>query len=252
MEKIYIVTYATHSDGLFEKLINNKFNIKIDIIGWNTKFSYIDKINNLLNYIDNKSDNDIIVYLDGFDTLININYKNNELLKLFLEYKTKILFSEDPINLLLIDNKLIGKELYNINFGKYNDNIKPSMGMFMGYVKDLKILFKCMIKQNLEDDQKALSKCYLSNMKIDKYNKIFLNTKYYYYDNNRNDINSIFISFPFGFTNTEYDNKRLTRFIFVEKKKFIIILLLLISIFFIILFIKKFFKKIKTRYSFFF
>ena len=245
MEKIYLVTYATHSEGLFDKLTKNEFNKKIDVVGWNTKFrDYFDKINELIKYINTKNDNDIIVYLDGFDSLININFTDNELKKLFLSYKTNILISKDPINLLLIDNKSIGKELYNINFGKYENDILPNMGMFMGYVKYLKLLFNCMIKQNTEDDQKALNKCYNSNIKIDTENKIFINTKYNDYIKNKNNINSIFVSFPFGNTNTKYDNKRIRRFIFKENINYILIFILFILI--TILLIKKFFKKIKS------
>ena len=245
MEKIYLVTYATHSEGLFDKLTKNEFNKKIDVVGWNTKFrDYFDKINELIKYIKAKNDNDIIVYLDGFDSLINRNFTDNELKKLFLSYKTNILISKDPINLLLIDNKLIGKEIYNINYGKYENDILPNMGMFMGYVKDLKLLFNCMIKQNNEDDQKALNKCYNSNIKIDTENKIFINTKYNDYIGNKNNINSIFVSFPFGNTNTKYDNKRIRRFIFKENINYILIFILFILI--TILLIKKFFKKIKS------
>ena len=245
MEKIYLVTYATHSEGLFDKLTKNEFNKKIDVVGWNTKFrDYFDKINELIKYINTKNDNDIIVYLDGFDSLININFTDNELKKLFLSYKTNILISKDPINLLLIDNKSIGKELYNINFGKYENDILPNMGMFMGYVKYLKLLFNCMIKQNNEDDQKALNKYYNSNIKIDTDNKIFINTKYNDYIKNKNNINSIFVSFPFGNTNTKYDNKRIRRFIFKENINYILIFILFILI--TILLIKKFFKKIKS------
>ena len=245
MEKIYLVTYATHSEGLFNKLTKNEFNKKIDVVGWNTKFrDYFDKINELIKYIKAKNDNDIIVYLDGFDSLINRNFTDNELKKLFLSYKTNILISKDPINLLLIDNKSIGKEIYNINFGKYENDILPNMGMFMGYVKDLKLLFNCMIKQNNEDDQKALNKCYNSNIKIDTENKIFINTKYNDYIGNKNNINSIFVSFPFGNTNTKYDNKRIRRFIFKENINYILIFILFILI--TILLIKKFFKKIKS------
>lgn len=251
MEKIYLVTYATHSEGLFDKLTKNEFNKKIDVVGWNTKFrDYFDKINQLIKYANTKNDNDIIVYLDGFDSLINRNFTDSELKKLFLSYKTNILISKDPINLLLIDNKSIGKEIYNINYGKYENDILPNMGMFMGYVKDLKILFNCMIKQNNEDDQKALNKCYNSNIKIDTENKIFINTKYNDYISNKNNINSIFVSFPFGNTNTKYDNKRIRRFIFKENINYMLIFILFILI--TILLIKKFFKKIKSGNRFFF
>ena len=97
----------------------------------------------------------------------------------FLQYNTNILISEDPANMLLINNKEIGDKIYSYNFGQYKNNEKPNMGMFMGYVKDLKKLAKCIISQNITDDQMALYNCFGDNIKIDTKHKIFLNTKHY-------------------------------------------------------------------------
>tara|TARA_Y100000389_G_scaffold128801_1_gene126263 strand:- start:2816 stop:3550 length:735 start_codon:yes stop_codon:yes gene_type:complete len=244
MEKIHIVTYATHSDGLLDKLKNNKYNKEIEILGWGTKFNtYIDKIKYVNKYIENKKNNDILIYIDGFDTLINRNFTYYELKKLFLKYKTKILISEDPGNLYFITNKYIANKIYNNIFGNFSNNDKPNMGMFMGYIKELKELCKCIISQNIDDDQKALLKCY-KNIKIDKNKEIFLNTKYNYYIKNKNKIKSIFVSFPFGFTNTKYDNNRISRYFILELKYYkycIFIIIILILLILLILFRKNFF-----------
>jgi len=231
MVNLYIVTYATHSEGMFEKLINNKFNKEIDIIGWGTKFNnYIDKIKHLNDFILDKNNSDIVIYLDGFDSLINKNFDNRKLINIFLQYNTNILISEDPSNMLLIDNKEIGDKIYSYNFGQYKNNEKPNMGMFMGYVKDLKKLAKCIISQNITDDQMALYNCFGDNIKIDTKHKIFLNTKHSYYKENDKKIEAIFVSFPFGNTDTDYDTKRYKRFFLKEKKYHLLLLLFLIII----------------------
>ena len=47
-----IITYATHSEGLFDELINNKYNIPIIVLGYGTKWnSFIDKFKNVYKYI---------------------------------------------------------------------------------------------------------------------------------------------------------------------------------------------------------
>jgi hypothetical protein len=250
MYKIHLVTYATHSEGLFDNLINNKFNKKIDIVGWNTKFvNYIDKIYNLLNYINYLNDNDIIIYLDGFDSLIHKNFNNEELYTLFKSFDTKILISKDSLNSFFINNHFIKKFLYNFCYGKYDNDNMPNTGMIMGYVENLKILFNCMISQNITDDQLSLSKCFDNNIKVDIDNKLFLNTKYNDYINNKKNINSIFISFPLGFTNTNYDNKRLKRFILIDYVKYLFIFIFIILTI-LILFNKKSFKIIYKRNRF--
>ena len=50
-------------------------------IGWDTKWNgHKDKYKGILKYIESKNEDDIIVFLDGFDTKINVNC-NNGLLK---------------------------------------------------------------------------------------------------------------------------------------------------------------------------
>ena len=240
MVNLYIVTYATHSEGMFENLINNKFNKEIYIIGWGTKFNnYIDKIKHLNDFILDKNNSDIIIYLDGFDSLINKNFDNRKLINIFLQYNTNILISEDPLNMLLINNKEIGNKIYSYNFGQYKNNEKPNMGMFMGYVKDLKNLAKCIIGQNITDDQMALYNCFGDNIKIDTAHKIFLNTKHSYYKENSKNIETIFLSFPFGNTDTEYDAKRYKRFFLKEKKYHLLLLLIMMIIIITILYLNK-------------
>ena len=45
--KIHYITYATHSMGMFENLVNNKYNIEIKVLGWGTKWNgFLDKVKN--------------------------------------------------------------------------------------------------------------------------------------------------------------------------------------------------------------
>lgn len=206
MEKINIITYATHSDGLFEKLINNKYNIEITVLGWGTKWqNYKDsKAKGIYNYIIKQPKNAITVYLDGFDTLINKNIDN--LINDFKKQNCKILLSKDCH---YFDNKVLKKWVYKKNFEEF-ENIKLNAGMFMGYNKNLINLFNCILNDIDKDDQKSFNKCInVDNIKIDINETIFKNTNRNYYDNN--NIKSYFISFPGGAYNKSYGFKRILR-----------------------------------------
>ena len=35
-----IITYATHSQGYFDKLVNNSFGVPVTVLGWGDKWKY--------------------------------------------------------------------------------------------------------------------------------------------------------------------------------------------------------------------
>lgn len=185
MENIHYITYATHDEGTYKELINNKYNIKINNIGWNHKWkNFKQKFKNVYKYILNKNDNDIIVFFDGFDSIINKYPK--ELLKLFKSYDCKILFSKE-FDILNIKRKVFNTKLENI----------ANAGLYMGYVKELKILFKYILKKKGKDDQVLINK-YIDKfdfIKIDNKEFIFKNLNYYerYFNIN---FNSYFLQTP--------------------------------------------------------
>lgn len=171
MNNIHVVTYATHSDGLFEKLINNKFNIKITTLGWGTKWNgFYDKIKGINDFIKDKNEDDIIIYLDGFDSEINKTIDEN-FINIFKSFNCDILISRDT-NI----TNLIGKYILNKKFKNKNSKYIANAGMFMGYSKPLKEFFIEIFKLNLDDDQVAFNRCMVNfNYKIDENNIIFKN-----------------------------------------------------------------------------
>ena len=65
---IQVITYATHSEGMFDSLINNSSGVDVKVLGWGTKWNgFKDKTNATYNYIQTLDDNDIIIIIDGFD-----------------------------------------------------------------------------------------------------------------------------------------------------------------------------------------
>lgn len=221
MTNIHVITYATHSEGLFDQLVNNKFNIHINVLGWNKKWNnYYDKIKGVYNFSKNIPDNEIILYLDGFDTIINKDIDNN-FIRLFESFKCDILFSLHPIFI----HKYFVRKVFGE--GDENGNI-ANAGMFIGYSKYINKLCEDILNLNLKDDQEALNICMKKyNYKIDKDNIIFKNT----FSKNYNVQNEYFTSYPAACNGTIKDKiKRYYRGIkeYVPYFKFEIIIILFI------------------------
>ena len=212
MTKIHYITVATHNEGLYEQLINNKYNVKIKVLGYGKKWTGFKMKFELLNeYLKKLPEDDIVVYLDGFDTKLVSNPHN--LKKDFLNFNTKILFSKDE--------KLIGP-LTNFIFKNCYDKYVANMGLFMGYVKFVKNIVKDLLIEKCKDDQvivnnKLCSK-YRKFIKIDIHNKIFQNNNYY----NNKKTNAYFFQYS-----ANLDFKRVYRSIF-EYAQFLIIIYILL------------------------
>jgi len=188
--KIHYITYATHSMGMFENLVNNKYNIEIKVLGWGTKWNgFLDKVKSILEYSKKVSKKDIIIYLDGFDTKIDKEPKNIE--KLFKSFNCDILVSEHPIFI----NKYIMKKV----FGEGKDGVIANAGLYMGYAYKIKELCEAILKKKTSDDQRALNLILDDfNLKIDTDNIIFKNDIY----NKNKKTNALFISYPGGSNGT--------------------------------------------------
>ncbi len=92
-----IITVATHAFGTFNDLVNNKYNEKITVLGWGEKWTGFNmKYKLLLKYIENLSDTKIIIFLDGFDTLINNEPKLA--IEKFKKKNYKVHFSKENTN----------------------------------------------------------------------------------------------------------------------------------------------------------
>ena len=183
---VEIVTYANKSQGMFEELINNKFDVPIKVLGWGTKWNgYSDKSKGVLEYMKTKNDDDIIVFVDGFDTKINKPPKN--ITKLFEECNCKVLMSKDPQI-----TKGLGRTLI---FGQCTEKSVANAGMYMGYKKELTLVLQEEIKMKCLDDQLNLNTlCKKYNfINVDEDEKIFKN-----FGPMDKDVktNALFVSYP--------------------------------------------------------
>jgi hypothetical protein len=220
---VEVVTYANKSVGMFEELVNNDHGVKVKVLGMGNKWNgYIDKSIGLLKYMETKKDNDIIVFVDGFDTKINKDISNVK--SLFESYECKVLVSKDP--------ELMNKFGEIFVFGSCNNSNVANAGMYMGYVKNLKIILKESIQMKCVDDQVNL------NALCKKYNFIKVDDKELIFKNfspldKEESVNATFISFP-----ASANESRWFRML-TEYNQFYYIYILLINITLLAVFPKK-------------
>ena len=139
-----LITVATHEEGLFKDLINNKFNIKVNVLGFGKTWTGFQMKTELVyKYIQKLPDDKIIIYLDGFDSTINGNLQ--DAVRRFMNKKSKLLYSKE------LESPFFGLERFV--FPSCRKNVNVNCGMYMGYVKYLKMLLKEILTKKCHDDQ---------------------------------------------------------------------------------------------------
>lgn len=231
MNNIEVITFATHSEGLFDKLINNKYNIKVKVLGYGKKWKGFDtKTKGIYDYIKNLDDNKIIIYVDGFDSIINGSLE--DCYKKFMEMNCNVLFSKHiiPIKTIKIFDKLIINKFFDYCYKNYIANA----GLYMGYVKYLRILLKNILQKKCKDDQVILNKlCKKYNfIGIDENEEIFKNlTNNDYINYNFQKEKTIFLQIPGKFSINRFfirGLKEYSQFIIKEISVFFILIELLL------------------------
>jgi len=215
-----IVTYATHSEGTFDTLVNSGYDIKV--IGWGTKWNgFMDKFKGVLSYLETQADDEIIIFIDGFDTIINKNLDGLE--QEFINMDCKVLYSHDVSFQFL--PSFISKYIQTKVFGTCKNNKTINTGLYMGYCKELKIILKTILKTDIDDDQRAVnSLCsQFPFLKIDTQNIIFENCS-----SKNNNSNAYFIQFPGTIT-----FNRIVRSVPEYSKYFVVEILILIFVIYI-------------------
>lgn len=176
-----IVTVATHKEFKFEELINNKFE-NITVLGMGEKWTgFTMKYELMYEHIKNMDDNKIIIFLDGFDSVIQNDPK--KAIEIFKKRNHKFLIAKD------IENGA------NI-FPECKNNMVASSGMYMGYVKYLKQIYESSSTKKCKDDQIILNKMCkdFDFIDIDENKEIFFNVNNVFPEEPNKD--AIFVSYP--------------------------------------------------------
>jgi len=178
---IEIVTYANKSQGMFEELVNNEFGVPIKVLGWGTKWNgFSDKSKGLVEHLKTKRDDDIVVFIDGFDSKVNRN--PIDIVKLFKQYDCKVLFSKanNPGDFIL---------------GTCTNGLSANGGMYMGYVKELRQVLEEELDVQCQDDQLNFNNLCKKHsfIKVDDRQIIFENMNQIGVDK---DSTALFVSYP--------------------------------------------------------
>lgn len=176
------ITVATHSKGYLNVLIQNFEAHKetLDILGYGQKWKgFTWKYKLMRDFINDLPDDEIAVFMDGYDVLF-IN--NKDLESKFKTFNKNIIFGVDTHKGLA---KIIYNKVFHNSYINSEENININSGLYMGYVKYLKLLFNKLCYNNAcndpkMDDQKLIIKLsktdfFRENVGIDYEQKIFFN-----------------------------------------------------------------------------
>ena len=169
-----IITYATHKEGTLDDLVNNKYGVPMKVLGLGTKWNgFTDKIKGVRDYCLTVEPSRVIVFLDGFDTVIHKD--PSEVYDIFVNKNCKILFSNDRINNTnsLSPFRYWGKKV----FGSCDSLGIVNSGMYMGYAGDLVDFLDRCLKDTSGDDQRDFNTVCKTcdNVGVDTHNEIFHN-----------------------------------------------------------------------------
>jgi len=191
MNDYEIITVATHKQGKFDELINNRFQEKVTVLGMGKNWTGFNmKYELVYEYIKNMNDDKIIIFLDGFDSIIQNDPSNA--VKIFKRKNYKTLFSND----FWLRSNFMRIYVSSFVFPYCHENTSINSGMYMGYVKYLKQLLQDSLKNKCKDDQRVINTLCKKNdfILVDVDNDIFYNVSP---DKNEKPPNkSIFVSFP--------------------------------------------------------
>jgi len=207
-----VITVATHNEGNLIDLLNNPYGIDIIVLGYGRKWTgFKMKFELIYDYVKDLPDDTLIIFIDGFDS--EIKKPLEDAVHTFKTKQYKLLFSKDLPKTNCITKMLSSR----FKVCKYNK--VANTGLYMGYVKYIKIFLKKCLAYKCKDDQIILNSICseLDFLDMDMEEEIFQNTTNQY--NNK----AVFISHPGNVLNFN----RLKRSIFEYRNGFILFTLFL-------------------------
>jgi hypothetical protein len=132
-----------------------------------TWVNYVIRHKEMLRFMENLKDDDIVIHVDGFDTIVLCPL--NEIVRKFKSKKCKVLFSK------IADNGSIIQTYFQWKLGFHG--LKANAGMFMGYVSKLREVLHRVIESNHTHDQMVINTFIHDDpeIKIDAEQDVFCN-----------------------------------------------------------------------------
>lgn len=150
--RYHVVTYATHSQGMFPALLNNRYDIHVNVLGWGQSWhGYTDKIQGVHDFCSRIPETDIVIFLDAFDTVINKHPDIAVAQFLKMQPLHGILVSVEKLHAMW--------PFYRRQFGENFLKCRINPGMYMGYAGRLHRFLHRTLQQATGDDQRAFNNC---------------------------------------------------------------------------------------------
>ena len=168
---VYVVTVATENIGYFNILKESckRYNFELIVLGFGEKWGgFTWKFLKTREQLNKFNDNDIVIFVDGYDTIILSD--KNYIIDKFLSLKTNILVSIEGKDL---ERNFILQYMHHKKFvGKCKNNNLNS-GLYMGYVGYLKQFLDILCsnkrcKSSTADDQRLMVQLCNSKNGFDK------------------------------------------------------------------------------------
>jgi len=141
-----VVTYATHNFGTFNDIVNNPWNVHVDVLGWGSKWNgFLDKVTGVYEYCKALPDEEIVIFIDGFDSEIMKSLDGLE--DIFKSFNCGVLLSRD----IFYNSEIMDKTVKKV-FGSCQDGIIANSGLYMGTVWYLKIFLQAVLNEEYDDD----------------------------------------------------------------------------------------------------
>ena len=165
MKKIKLFTVVTHNNGYFKALKKSAkiFNYNFKVLGYKKKWEgLIWKFKLMLNNLNNLPDDEIVVFCDGFDVIVNKD--SGELINFFRNQNKDILFGWEASNYTTLMYTLSLIAFKNQHLLKREDI--PNTGVYVGYVWAIKNFLKyCLDNITYENDDQDIAYKAFANQK---------------------------------------------------------------------------------------
>ena len=189
--QIKIVTVATSESGYMKWLKQSciRNDTELVVLGMGMKWEgYVTKFQLVNEFLKNEDDRNIICFVDAYDVIMmkNVQKLKEDFIRYTEENNCKIICSLAPLGKTGINDldNLI-EEITRKNFSASKDSLRTNSGLYIGYVKELKILLNETTRMREltgeVDDEKLLNIFYGNNkdiISIDVENKFFLNVSF--------------------------------------------------------------------------
>ena len=196
-----VLTYATHAGGTFNEMLQDakNHNMHIRVLGWGKPWAgFWDKVDAVQQFIHALPDDDVVIFIDGFDTRIKGSLEDAVSRWMQLTGGTSILMSEDAFAPIL--NKFMFPKFFN-KYVKWRMYGGPfNSGLYMGRAGDLALFLKSACEWRdkcLGDDQCAFNLCDAARLLVlDEQRRVFHNVEHIDRQKNIQLHKGVFCSFP--------------------------------------------------------